>query len=93
MTDTRHQVVVTGIGALSPNGNGAEAFWQATKRGVSGVGRISRFDPSKGMLCRYTLRVNYIVRELILVLCINPRTFPAVPSARSGVAVSEWLRG
>lgn len=39
-------VVVTGIGAVSPNGIGREAFWQATRNGVSGVRRISRFDPS-----------------------------------------------
>lgn len=40
------RVVVTGIGAVSPNGIGREAFWEATQRGVSGVRRISRFDPS-----------------------------------------------
>jgi 3-oxoacyl-[acyl-carrier-protein] synthase II len=38
--------VITGIGALSPNGAGREAFWEATRNGVSGVGRITRFDPS-----------------------------------------------
>src|SRR5215212_8863407 len=40
------KVVVTGIGAVSPNGVGREQFWRATRDGVSGVGRISRFDPS-----------------------------------------------
>jgi 3-oxoacyl-[acyl-carrier-protein] synthase II len=38
--------VVTGIGALSPNGNGREQFWAATRRGISGVTRISQFDPA-----------------------------------------------
>ena len=42
----KRRVVVTGIGAVSPNGIGREAFWDATKRGVSGVSRITRFDPS-----------------------------------------------
>jgi 3-oxoacyl-[acyl-carrier-protein] synthase II len=41
-----HRVAITGIGAVSPNGIGRERFWQATKNGVSGVRRISRFDPS-----------------------------------------------
>jgi len=40
------RVVVTGIGAVSPNGIGRENFWHATKKGVSGVRRITRFDPS-----------------------------------------------
>src|ERR1035441_5804463 len=40
------RVVITGIGAVSPNGIGRERFWQATRNGVSGVRRITRFDPS-----------------------------------------------
>ncbi len=37
---------MTGIGAVSPNGVGREAFWEATKNGRSGVKRIGCFDPS-----------------------------------------------
>lgn len=40
------RVVVTGIGAVSPNGNGREAFWDAVRNGTSGVRRIEAFDPS-----------------------------------------------
>ncbi|MBV8906094.1 MAG: beta-ketoacyl-[acyl-carrier-protein] synthase family protein [Acidobacteriia bacterium] len=40
------RVVITGIGAISPNGIGRECFWAATRNGRSGVRRISRFDPS-----------------------------------------------
>lgn len=40
------RVVITGIGAVSPNGIGREQFWDATRNGVSGVRRITRFDPS-----------------------------------------------
>lgn len=40
------RVAVTGIGAVSPNGLGREAFWTATREGRSGVRRISSFDPS-----------------------------------------------
>ncbi len=42
----KRRVVITGIGAVSPNGIGREKFWEATKQGKSGVGRITRFDPS-----------------------------------------------
>ncbi len=40
------RVVVTGIGAVSPNGVGRENFWRATREGVSGIRRIRCFDPS-----------------------------------------------
>ena len=43
----KRRVVVTGIGAVSPNGIGREAFWEATRSGISGVRRISRFEPSQ----------------------------------------------
>ncbi len=39
------RVVVTGIGCLSPNGNGREGFARGLREGRSGVGRISLFDP------------------------------------------------
>ena len=42
----KRRVVVTGIGAVSPNGIGREAFWEATRSGVSGVRKITRFDAS-----------------------------------------------
>ena len=40
------RVVITGIGAVSPNGIGRERFWEATRNGISGVRRITRFDPT-----------------------------------------------
>jgi 3-oxoacyl-[acyl-carrier-protein] synthase II len=46
MSDFKRRVVVTGIGAVSPNGIGREAFWEATKAGISGVKTISHFDAS-----------------------------------------------
>src|SRR5438309_9278581 len=42
----QRRVVVTGIGAVSPNGIGREEFWRATKLGRSGVRRITSFDPT-----------------------------------------------
>lgn len=41
---TNRRVVVTGIGAVSPNGIGREEFWRATLAGESGVRRIEAFD-------------------------------------------------
>lgn len=41
------RVVVTGLGAVAPNGIGVEAFWQSIIHGVSGIGPITRFDASR----------------------------------------------
>jgi len=40
------RIVITGLGVVSPNGIGKEAFCRAILAGKSGVKRISRFDPS-----------------------------------------------
>lgn len=40
------RVVVTGLGVVSPLGIGADFFWKALVNGTSGVGRITRFDPT-----------------------------------------------
>jgi 3-oxoacyl-[acyl-carrier-protein] synthase II len=40
------RVVITGMGVVSPNGIGKEAFCRSILAGKSGVKRISRFDPS-----------------------------------------------
>ncbi|MGH9487973.1 MAG: beta-ketoacyl-[acyl-carrier-protein] synthase family protein [Terriglobales bacterium] len=37
------RAVITGMGVVSPNGLGREAFWQATRAGVSGVRKIAAF--------------------------------------------------
>ncbi|WP_030205687.1 ketosynthase chain-length factor [Streptomyces sp. NRRL S-87] len=39
-------VVVTGLGIASPNGLGAEDYWNATLGAKNGIGRITRFDPA-----------------------------------------------
>ncbi len=45
------RVVVTGLGAMSPNGIGKNNFWQNTCNGISGIDRISSFDPT-GLSCQ-----------------------------------------
>jgi 3-oxoacyl-[acyl-carrier-protein] synthase II len=41
------RAVITGMGVVSPNGTGNDAFARAVLAGTSGVGRITRFDPSE----------------------------------------------
>ncbi|AQQ55119.1 beta-ketoacyl-ACP synthase II [Planococcus lenghuensis] len=44
---TKRRVVVTGLGAVSPVGNSAEASWEAVKTGKSGIGPMTRLNPDE----------------------------------------------
>jgi len=41
------RVVITGMGLVSPIGIGLDAFWRGLTQGVSGTGRITKFDPTR----------------------------------------------
>ena len=41
------KVMITGIGMLTAVGNGREASWESIKAGKPGVGKITKFDPSR----------------------------------------------
>jgi 3-oxoacyl-[acyl-carrier-protein] synthase II len=43
----KRRVVITGMGTVSPNGVGNDAFSEAVLQGKSGIRRITRFDPSE----------------------------------------------
>ena len=40
----KRRVVVTGLGAVTPIGNTAEAFWAGVRAGKVGIGPITKFD-------------------------------------------------
>jgi len=40
----KRRVVITGLGAITPIGIGVNDYWEALKKGVNGVDRITRFD-------------------------------------------------
>ena len=40
----RRRAVITGIGTISPNGIGQEAFWKGMSTGKSGVKKVNNFD-------------------------------------------------
>ena len=42
-----NRTVITGIGVVAPNGIGKDDYWANTRKGVTGIKRIERFDPSK----------------------------------------------
>ena len=43
---SRDKVVITGIGAVAPNGNNVNEFWTNLTNGISGIGPITYFDSS-----------------------------------------------
>jgi minimal PKS chain-length factor (CLF/KS beta) len=47
LPDTARRAVITGIGVIAPNGSDTASWWEATKKGKSGIDRIQRFDASK----------------------------------------------
>ena len=45
-SDPAHRAVITGLGAVMPNGNDFPTYWGNLVAGVSGTRRIQSFDPS-----------------------------------------------
>jgi 3-oxoacyl-[acyl-carrier-protein] synthase II len=83
------RVVITGIGAVSPNGIGTEAFWCATRKGVSGVGPITRFDTT-GLAVRVAGEVKNFCEEDYVTPKDRQHTSRATPLAIA--AVTEALQ-
>ncbi len=67
------RVVVTGLGVLSPNGSGRDAFREANRLGKSGVVRVEEFDTSA-----LKSRVAGLVRDVDLTLAMEPRQLKRV---------------
>jgi len=71
LPDAGRRTVITGLGVVAPNGIGTAPWWEATLAGTSGIGRISRFDPSR-YATRYAGEVrgfeptDYLERRLIV---------------------------
>jgi 3-oxoacyl-[acyl-carrier-protein] synthase II len=54
----QRRVVITGLGAVAPNGIGKEAFWRGLISGKSGVRRITAFDASHNE-CQIAAEVDF----------------------------------
>lgn len=42
----KKRVVITGLGCVTPIGNGKDNFWNSIKNGVCGIDKVTRFDAS-----------------------------------------------
>jgi len=74
------RVVVTGMGAVSPNGIGREAYWKATSNGVSGTGLITLFDASQ-LSCKVAAEVKDFDFDRYISKKDKDRVQRAVPMA------------
>jgi 3-oxoacyl-[acyl-carrier-protein] synthase II len=79
------RAVITGIGVVSPNGIGREAFWSATRNGVSGIGPITRFD-TRGFAVRIAGEIDAFDEHRWVARKDRPHVSRVVPLA---VAAAE----
>jgi 3-oxoacyl-[acyl-carrier-protein] synthase II len=71
-------VVITGIGAVAPNGIGVDAYCTALRNGTSGIGVISLFE-TDGLECRVAAEVKNFAAEDFLSQQEMRRVGRAVP--------------
>jgi len=64
----KKRVVITGLGVVSPIGNGKEPFWKSLCAGRSGVSKISSFDAS----C-FTSRIAGEIRDFDAAPYMSPK--------------------
>jgi len=67
------RVVITGIGAMSPNGNNRKEYWDALQAGKSGISEITLF-PADGLGCRVAGEVKGLTYD-----CLPPKDRKRVP--------------
>lgn len=76
------RVVITGMGVISPLGHSVEDTWSAIKAGKSGIGRITRFDPS-----------NYLVQIAAEVKDWKPEVYMPAKEARRRDRYQQFILG
>ncbi len=62
------RAVISGIGLIGPTGIGLPTFWEALLLGRSGIGRISRFDPTS-----YSCQIGGEIRDRGYEELLEPR--------------------
>ncbi|MBQ0850528.1 ketosynthase chain-length factor [Streptomyces sp. NPDC057621] len=79
-------VVVTGLGVASPTGLGTREHWAATCEGRSGIGRLTRFDPS-GYPAKLAGEITGFTAEEHLPSRLIPQTDRVT---RLALAATDW---
>ena len=77
------RVVITGLGAVSPNGIGLKTFWENTCNGISGIDRITSFDPS-ALACQIAGEVTQFDPSHLFFCIRFKKTAPLHPACCGG---------
>lgn len=81
--------VVTGIGAVAPNGTGTREYWSSVLAGYTGIGPVTRFDAS-GYPARLAGEVTGFAAEEHLPARLLPQTDRMT---RMALAAAGWALG
>ncbi|OKI62001.1 ketosynthase chain-length factor [Streptomyces sp. MJM1172] len=85
-TAVKGRAVVTGLGVAAPNGCGTEAYWAAARKGISGIGRVSRFDPEQ-----YPARLAGEINDFVAEDHLPGRLLPQTDRmTRIALASADW---
>lgn len=77
---------MTGLGVLAPNGLGVEEYWEATLKGRSGIGELTRFDPAS-----YPARLAGEVTGFVPAERLPGRLLPQTDHmTRMALVAAEW---
>jgi len=85
---SKPRAVITGIGAISPNGSGTDFHWKATLSGRSGIAELTRFDATG-----YPAMLAGEVLDFDVAKHIPGRLLPQTDiSTRFALAAAEWAQ-
>ena len=90
---TRRRVVVTGVGLVTPQGTGVGKAWRNICAGVSGLGTITRFDPTD-----FPVHIAAEVKDFVAedhfdkkaIRILDPFVQYGIVAAREAVAMSGF---
>ncbi|MGW0555394.1 ketosynthase chain-length factor [Streptomyces sp. NPDC002926] len=86
MSGAAVRTVVTGLGVAAPNGCGTDTYWAAARKGISGIGRISRFDPAQ-----YPARLAGEINDFVAEDHLPGRLLPQTDRmTRIALASADW---
>src|SRR4051812_36042178 len=89
VTNSRRRAVITGLGVISPIGSTPAAFWDALRAGVSGIRRVSAFDPS-ALPCQIAGEVPDFVAKAVIEKSYRKSLNAMGRSVQLGVVAAQF---